>query len=138
MSHYLKYFAAIYGLVLLLLGVLYIIGLNFSVLSLLPALCAAAGLTAKHFIKKQQRLPNTEEKIQLVWGSSAIAIVMASVLVCVLVVIHPNAKDIIAAAEKTGIAMTAMIMLCLVTIHGVLCFVAYGWYASLCLKRQYP
>lgn len=66
MSHYLKYFAVVYSMVLILLVSLLIFGLKLNAITLLPGLIASAFLSARHFVKKEQRLPNAKEKNTLV------------------------------------------------------------------------
>ncbi|BFM36035.1 ABZJ_00895 family protein [Acinetobacter towneri] len=130
MKHYLLFFAAVYSIALVLLITVLIFGLNLGGLTLLPTLVAAAFISAGHFIKKEQRLPSSDEKIQLVWGSSAVAIIIGSFFVFFLVLMNPNAEAILKAADKAGLALAAVVMLCLIAIHGAVFHIAYGWYAN--------
>ena len=92
MKPYLLFFAAVYSITLVLLITVLIFGLNLGGLTLLPALIASAFISAGHFVKKEQRLPSSDEKIQLVWGSSAVAIIIGSFFVFFLVLMNPNAE----------------------------------------------
>ena len=130
MKPYLLFFAAVYSIALVLLITVLIFGLKLGGITLLPALIAAAFISAGHFVKKEQRLPSSDEKIQLVWGSSAVAIIIGSFFVFFLVLMNPNAEEILKAADKAGLALAAVIMLCLIAIHGAVFHVAYGWYAN--------
>lgn len=130
MKPYLLFFAAVYSITLVLLITVLIFGLNLGGLTLLPALIASAFISAGHFVKKEQRLPSSDEKIQLVWGSSAVAIIIGSFFVFFLVLMNPNAEAILKAADKAGLALAAVVMLCLIAIHGAVFHVAYGWYAN--------
>lgn len=130
MKPYLLFFAAVYSITLVLLITVLIFGLNLGGLTLLPTLIAAAFISAGHFVKKEQRLPSSDEKIQLVWGSSAVAIIIGSFFVFFLVLMNPNAEAILQAADKAGLALSAVVMLCLIAIHGAIFHVAYGWYAN--------
>lgn len=130
MKLYLLFFAAVYSIALVLLITVLIFGLKLGGITLLPALIAAAFISAGHFVKKEQRLPSSEEKIQLVWGSSAVAIIIGSFFVFFLVLINPNAEEILKAADKAGLALAAVIMLCLIAIHGAVFHIAYNWYAN--------
>lgn len=130
MKPYLLFFAAVYSIALVLLITVLIFGLNLGGLTLLPTLIAAAFISAGHFVKKEQRLPSSDEKIQLVWGSSAVAIIIGSFFVFFLVLMNPNAEAILQAADKAGLALSAVVMLCLIAIHGAIFHVAYGWYAN--------
>ncbi|MDM1720977.1 ABZJ_00895 family protein [Acinetobacter towneri] len=137
MKPYLLFFAAVYSIALVLLITVLIFGLNLGGLTLLPALIAAAFISAEHFVKKEQRLPSSDEKIQLVWGSSAVAIIIGSFFVFFLVLMNPNAEAILKAADKAGLALAAVVMLCLIAIHGAVFHVAYGWYANRYYQKKY-
>ena len=119
---------------MLLITVL-IFGLKLGGITLLPALIAAAFISAGHFVKKEQRLPSSDEKIQLVWGSSAVAIIIGSFFVLFLVLMNPNAEAIMKSVDNAGIGLTAVVMLCMVAIHGAIFHIAYGWYADYCFKK---
>ena len=135
MKPYLLFFAAVYSITLVLLITVLIFGLNLGGLTLLPALIAAAFISAGHFVKKEQRLPSSDEKIQLVWGSSAVAIIIGSFFVLFLVLMNPNAEAIMKSVDNAGIGLTAVVMLCMVAIHGAIFHIAYGWYADYCFKK---
>ena len=135
MKPYLLFFAAVYSITLVLLITVLIFGLNLGGLTLLPALIAAAFISAGHFVKKEQRLPSSDEKIQLVWGSSAVAIIVGSFFVLFLVLMNPNAEAIMKSVDNAGIGLTAVVMLCMVAIHGAIFHIAYGWYADYCFKK---
>ncbi|TCB66952.1 ABZJ_00895 family protein [Acinetobacter sp. ANC 4178] len=137
MKHYLKHFTAIYSIALVILVTILIFGLHLGGITLIPALIASALLNANHFVKKEQRLPSSDEKIQLVWGCSAIAIVIESFFVFFLVLINPNAEQILKAADEAGLGLSALIMLCLIAVHGVIFHFAYGWYASFIAIKQH-
>ena len=137
MKPYLLFFAAVYSIALVLLITVLIFGLNLGGLTLLPSLIAAAFISAGHFVKKEQRLPSSDEKIQLVWGSSAVAIIIGSFFVFFLVLMNPNAEAILKAADKAGLALAAVVMLCLIAIHGAVFHVAYGWYANRYYQKKY-
>ena len=76
MKHYLLHFAAVYSIALVLLITVLVFGLNLGGLTLIPTLVACALISVRHFVKKEHRVPNNHEKIQLVWGSSAVAIIV--------------------------------------------------------------
>ena len=81
MKHYLLHFAAVYSIALVLLITVLVFGLNLGGLTLIPTLVACALISVGHFVKKEHRVPNNHEKIQLVWGSSAVAIIVGSFFV---------------------------------------------------------
>ena len=135
MKHYLLHFAAVYSIALVLLITVLIFGLNLGGLTLIPTLVVCALISVGHFVKKEKRVPSSHEKIQLVWGSSAVAITIGSFFVLFLVMMNPNAEAILKAADQAGIALTAVIMLCLVAIHAAIFHMAYGWYADYSCKK---
>ena len=99
MKHYLLHFAAVYSIALVLLITVLVFGLNLSGLALIPTLVACALISVGHFVKKEQRVPNNHEKIQLVWGSSAVAIIVGSFFVLFLVLMNPNAEAIMKSVD---------------------------------------
>lgn len=138
MSHYLKHFAAVYSIALVLLITVLFFGLNLGGLSLIPTLIACALISAAHFVKKEQRLPTQHEKFQLVWGASSVAIMIASFFIFFLVIMSPNAEQILKSAEQAGIGLSAVIMLCAIAIHAVIFHIAYGGYSRYHFKKLSP
>ncbi|NNG75987.1 hypothetical protein HLH10_06525 [Acinetobacter sp. ANC 4277] len=57
-----------------------IYGLKLGAITLLPGLIASAFLSARHFVKKEQRLPNDKEKNTLVWGSTVVAMTIGFIV----------------------------------------------------------
>lgn len=137
MSLYLKYFAAVYSIALVLVTTILIFGFNLGGITLLPALIASAFISSRHFVKKESRLPLPEEKIQLIWGSTAVAIIIGSFFIFFLILMNPNAEDIIKSADHAGLALSAVVMLCLVALHSAIFHIAYGWYAQHTYKKKY-
>lgn len=135
MSHYLKYFAAVYCIALVLVISILIFGFHLGGITIIPALIASAFIAARYFVKREQRLPLSDEKVQLVWGSSAVAVVIGSFFVCFLVLMNPNANEILKAADEAGLAISAVIMLFMIAIHGAIFSIAYGWYAKFCYSK---
>lgn len=107
MKHYLLHFAAVYSIALVLLITVLVFGLNLGGLTLIPTLVACALISVGHFVKKEHRVPNNHEKIQLVWGSSAVAIIIGSFFVLFLVLMNPNAEAIMKSVDNAGIGLTA-------------------------------
>ena len=103
MKHYLLHFAAVYSIALVLLITVLVFGLNLGGLTLIPTLVACALISVGHFVKKEHRVPNNHEKIQLVWGSSAVAIIIGSFFVLFLVLMNPNAEAIMKSVDNAGI-----------------------------------
>ncbi len=134
MKHYLIYFAAVYSIALLLLGIL------FSLLNLTGSttLIAAGFITAGHFVKREQRTPNSDEKIQLVWGCTIVSLFISSILVFVYSLVDPTAGNILKTVENTGLILIAIVMLLLILIHAAIFFVSFGWYAKICARKLKP
>ena len=130
MAYYLKHFAAVYSIALVLATTILIFILNLGGITLLPALIASAFICARKFVKKELRLPLPEEKIQLVWGSSAVALIIGSFFIFFLILMNPNAEEILKSADNAGLVLAAVVMLCLVALHGAIFHIAYGWYAN--------
>ncbi len=105
MKPYLLFFAAVYSIALVLLISVLIFGLNLGGLTLLPALIAAAFISAGHFVKKEQRLPSSDGKNSTGLGLSAVAIIIGSFFVFFLVLMNPNAEAILQAGS-TGLALS--------------------------------
>ncbi len=133
MKQYLGFFAAIYSITLVMIGILALF--NLAIISILPLLIAVGFFCAGHFVTKEQRTPTAEEKIQLVWGSTTIAIIISSFLVFFYVLTKPNAEQLLQSAQQSGLALSALIMLLVVVIHAVVFYFSYGWYANLYFKH---
>jgi hypothetical protein len=128
MQAYYLYFAKIYaGLLFLLICTLFL-GLSLVPLSLLPILIVAGLITAQRFGKQQHRQPTNHEKIQLVWGLSAVAICIGSLFVFFLVMLNPNAEQILKQVDQAGLGLYALVMLCIVALHGAVFHLIFGWY----------
>lgn len=135
MTYYFKHFAAVYSIALVVFITAITVGLNLGGLSFIAALIASALISAGHFVKKQQRLPTAAEKTQLIWGLSTLAIVIASFFILFIVLMSPNVEEILQAAEKAGIGLTAVIMLFLIIIHALIFHLAYTYYAKNRFKK---
>ena len=134
MKHYLIYFAAVYSIALLLLGILFSL-LNLTGSTSVPTLIAAGFITAGHFVKREQRIPSSDEKIQLVWGCTIVSLFISSILVFVYSLVDPTAGNILKTVENTGLILIAIVMLLLILIHAAIFFVSCGWYAKICARK---
>lgn len=135
MSGYLKHFAAVYSIALVLLVTVLIFGFKLGGFTLIPTLIASAFISASHFIKKERRLPTAQEKVQLIWGSSAVALSIGSLFAFFLVMMNPNAESILKSAEEAGLGIYAIFMLLMIALHGVIFHIAYSLYAQRVLRR---
>lgn len=137
MKHYYLHFAAVYAIALILLLFILIFIFPLGYASLFPTLILAALISIHHFFKREQRLASAEEKIQLIWGLSAVAIVIGSFFTLFLVLMNPNAEQILKSADQAGLGLSAVIMLCMVAIHAAIFSIIYFISAKLFLNRKH-
>ncbi len=135
MQHYYLHFAKVYAAALLTLMLILIFVFPLGYISLLPTLVIAAFISTHHFFKREQRLASSEEKMLLIWGLSAVAIVMGSVFTFFLVLMNPKAEQILKSADQAGLALSAVIMLCMVAVHATVFFTVYAISTKLFLKK---
>lgn len=135
MSHYLKYFAAVYSIALILLVSILIYGLKLGAITLLPGLIASAFLSARHFVKREQRLPNKKEKNTLVWGSTVIAMGMGFIVIFVLIFMHPHTEEVLMTMGYAGRAGNSFLVAGAIALHGLIFHIAYNGYARYTLNK---
>jgi len=135
MSHYLKYFAAVYSIALILLVSILIYGLKLGAITLLPGLIASAFLSARHFVKREQRLPNKKEKNTLVWGSTVIAMGMGFIVIFVLIFMHPHTEEVLMTMGYAGRAGNSFLVAGVIALHGLIFHIAYNGYARYTLNK---
>ena len=136
MSHYLKYFAVVYSIALIVLVSILIYGLKLGAITLLPGLIASAFLSARHFVTKEQRLPNDKEKSKLVWGSTIVAMTIGFIVMFVLIFMHPRAEEILITLGHAGRASYSFLMAGAIALHGLIFHIAYNGYARYFLSKQ--
>lgn len=136
MSHYLKYFAVVYSITLIVLVSILIYGLKLGAITLLPGLIASAFLSARHFVKKEQRLPNDKEKNKLVWGSTVVAMTIGFIVMFVLIFMHPRAEEILITLGHAGRASYSLLIAGAIALHGLIFHIAYNGYARYSLSKQ--
>lgn len=133
MKHYLIYFAAVYSFALLLLGILFsLLNLNTSIS--IPTLIAAGFITAGHFVKREQRRPSDDERIQLIWSCTITSLIITSLVLFFYSLLSPAASNILNVVKSTNIILIAIMML-LILVHAVVFFVSFGWYANRCAQK---
>ena len=136
MSHYLKYFAVVYSIALIVLVSILIYGLKLGAITLLPGLIASTFLSARHFVKKEQRLPNNKEKNTLVWGSTVVAMTIGFIMMFVLIFMHPRAEEILITLGQAGRASYSFLIAGAIALHGLIFHIAYNGYARYSLSKQ--
>ena len=133
MKHYLIYFAAVYSFALLLLGILFsLLNLNTSIS--IPTLIAAGFITAGHFVKREQRRPSDDERIQLIWSCTITSLIITSLVLFFYSLLSPAASNILNVIKSTNIILIAIMML-LILVHAAVFFVSFGWYANRCAQK---
>ena len=133
MKHYLVYFAAVYSFALLLLGILFsLLNLNTSIS--IPTLIAAGFITAGHFVKREQRRPSDDERIQLIWSCTITSLIITSLVLFFYSLLSPAASNILNVVKSTNIILIAIMML-LILVHAAVFFVSFGWYANRCAQK---
>lgn len=133
MKHYLIYFAAVYSFALLLLGILFsLLNLNTSIS--IPTLIAAGFITAGHFVKREQRRPSDDERIQLIWSCTITSLIITSLVLFFYSLLSPATSNILNVVKSTNIILIAIMML-LILVHAVVFFVSFGWYANRCAQK---
>ena len=133
MKHYLVYFAAVYSFALLLLGILFsLLNLNTSIS--IPTLIAAGFITAGHFVKREQRRPSDDERIQLIWSCTITSLIITSLVLFFYSLLSPATSNILNVVKSTNIILIAIMML-LILVHAVVFFVSFGWYANRCAQK---
>ncbi|WP_425917094.1 ABZJ_00895 family protein [Acinetobacter sp. TSRC1-2] len=135
MSHYLKYFAAVYSIALILLVSILIYGLKLGAITLLPGLIASAFLSARHFVKKERRLPNDKEKNKLVWGSTIVAMSLGFIVMFSLIFMHPRAEEMLIIISQAGRASYSLLVAVAIALHGLIFHIAYNGYARYTLNK---
>ena len=133
MKHYLVYFAAVYSFALLLLGILFsLLNLNTSIS--IPTLIAAGFITAGHFVKREQRRPSDDERIQLIWSCTITSLIITSLVLFFYSLLSPATSNILNVVKSTNIILIAIMML-LILVHAAVFFVSFGWYANRCAQK---
>ena len=136
MQQYLKSFAIDYGVVLILSVLFLLFVTNLGLMLFVAIFLVTMIRHVIKFLQKEQRLPTVQERNILVWGNTAIAITLECFIIFFLVMMNPNAEQIIQSAEKMGLAGYAVFMLLIVAIHFALFFIAYQWMSLLFLKLK--
>ncbi|WP_166170405.1 ABZJ_00895 family protein [Acinetobacter sp. SA01] len=136
MQQYLKSFAIDYGVVLILSVLFLLFVANLGLMLFVAIFLVTMIRHVIKFLQKEQRLPTAQERNILVWGNTAIAITLECFIIFFLVMMNPNAEQIIQSAEKMGLAGYAVFMLLIVAIHFALFFIAYQWMSLLFLKLK--
>ena len=134
MKHYLIYFAAVYSFALLLLGILFsLLNLNTSIS--IPTLIAAGFITAGHFVKREQRRPSDDERIQLIWSCTITSLIITSLVLFFYSLLSPATSNILNVVKSTNIILIAIMMMLLILVHAAVFFVSFGWYANRCAQK---
>ncbi|KGT47483.1 MULTISPECIES: ABZJ_00895 family protein [Acinetobacter] len=134
MSHYLKYFALIYSILLIVVGMI-VYWLNLGAVIFIPALIASAFLSARHFAHRELRLPTPEEKKTLVWGSTIVGMTLGFIFIFAMIWLHPYTDEIFTRIGYLGRGPNSFIVAALIALHAGLFHIAYQGYARYSLTK---
>jgi amino acid transporter len=132
MKYYLWIFTGIYTLTLLIFGLLaYFIDLSSS--TTVPTLIAA-GFFTWIFVKREQRVPNPQERKHLILGSIASNLIISAILVVIALFFIAPIQTSIEIIKHIPIWLWILVTIFLILVEYFIFHLSYGWYAKQCLK----
>lgn len=134
MKYYLLFFSAIYAVVTIIFASLTTL-LNISGGTGVAPLIAVGFLTAWQFVKRERRVPNPNEKKQLIWGSILSTFLISAVLVTIFVLTTMSVQSFINLIKFAPIWIWFIAFGIVILIEFFILQLSYGWYAKLCLKN---
>ena len=134
MKYYLLVFSGIYMVAVIVFGILTTL-LNIPNSGGVPTLLAAGFLTAWHFVNKEKRIPDDQEKIQLIWGSIACTFIVSALLVIIFVLATEFGEIIIASIKIVPLWLLLVVTTVMVFIEYAIFYMAYGWFAKKCQEE---
>jgi hypothetical protein len=133
MKYYLLFFTAAYVVITIIVAVISTL-LNLPGSTDIAPLVAVGFLTAWQFVKREQRIPTSEEKKKLIWGSIASTFVVSIVLAAVVEMATMSMQDMLNMLK----GVPAWIWLAgfgfVILIEYLILHMSFGWYAKTCLK----
>lgn len=133
MKYYLWIFTGIYTLTLLIFGLLaYFI--NPSSSTTVPTLIAAGFFTSWIFVKREQRVPNPQERKHLILGSIASNLIISTILVVIALFFIAPIQTSIEIIKHIPIWLWILVTIFLILVEYFIFHLSYGWYAKQCLK----
>lgn len=133
MKYYLLVFSAVYTIATILFGCVSIFINVSSSSSSIPILLAAGFFTSWHFVKREQRIPNKNEKTQLIWGSIACTFIISTIFVFIVAFALGQSKIWIELLLNAPIWIWIFAISFMILIEFITFYIGYGWYAKKCL-----
>lgn len=135
MKQYLWVFTGIYTVALMVFGVLSTF-IHIGSSSGVPTLIVGGFFTAWHFVKREKRIPNADEKIQLIWGSIACTFIISALLVFIFVLATGTSEAIIASLKLMPMWVWLIAIAFITLIEFAVFYFSYGWFAIKCVEGQ--
>ena len=133
MKYYLLFFSAVYTVMTIIFAIISTL-LDLPSSSGVTPLFAVGFLTAWQFVKREQRIPTSEEKKKLIWGSIASTFVVSIVLAAVLVMATMSIQDVMAILKDVPSWIWFVAFGFVILIEYFILHMSFGWYAKTCLK----
>lgn len=133
MKYYLWIFTGIYTLTLLIFGLLaYFIDLSSS--TTVPTLIVAGFFTSWIFVKREQSVPNPQERKHLILGSIASNLIISAILVVIALFFIAPIQTSIEVIKHIPIWLWILVTVFLILVEYFIFHLSYGWYSKQCLK----
>ena len=132
LKHYFLVFSGAYILALILFGILSI-AINITSASGVPTLIVGGFFTAWYFVKREKRIPDDNEKIQLVWGSIACTFFVSAILLFVYALLSGTTLQLVETLQTVPMWIWLFAIGFMILIEFIIFSLSYGWYAKKCL-----
>lgn len=133
MKYYLLVFSVVYIIATILFGILSML-VNVSSSTGVPILLAASFFTSGLFVKREQRIPNKNEKTQLIWGSIACTFIISIILVFLVSIALAQTTIWIELIQNVPIWVWLLATSLMIVIEFLVFYLGYGWFAKKCLN----
>lgn len=136
MRYYFLFFSGVYFVATILCGILGLF-IDIGSASTVSTLFAAGFLTSWQFVRREQRIPDAQEKKQLIWGSIACTFIISAILVGMAFLFIAPFRNMLMTMSNLPIWIWAFmigVLAFLLLIEFAIFYMSYGWYANQCLK----
>ncbi|RKG32779.1 ABZJ_00895 family protein [Acinetobacter tianfuensis] len=133
MKKYITYFSIVYLIVMAVLAVIisyFDLPSSTSVACLLAAGYAAAG----KFVQDHERVPDAQEKKQLIWGCLGASIAISICVSIIFLLIAFQSLSFLSMLSAVPLWIIVLAIAFTVLIHYFILAMSFGWYANSCLK----
>ena len=100
----------------------------------MPTLIAAGFFTSWIFVKREQRVPNPQERKHLILGSIASNLIISAILVVIALFFIAPIQTSIEIIKHIPIWLWILVTIFLILVEYFIFHLSYGWYAKQCLK----